>query len=29
MENCEMCNESMTKEDYEWSDICPECLEDL
>jgi len=28
MENCEICNKSMTQEDYSWSDICPDCLED-
>ena len=28
MEKCEICSKSMTKEDYNWSDICPDCLED-
>ena len=28
MEKCEMCNKSMTIEDYNWSDICPDCLEE-
>jgi|TARA_B100000795_G_C22649308_1_gene379662 hypothetical protein len=27
-ENCEICNKSMSDEDYNWSDICPDCLED-
>ena len=27
-EHCEICNKSMSDEDYNWSDICPDCLED-
>ena len=26
-EQCEMCGEVMTKCDFEYCDICPECLE--
>lgn len=25
---CEMCNEDMSQEDYDYCDICPKCLED-
>ena len=27
MNQCEMCNEVMTKCDFDYCDICPECLE--
>lgn len=27
MEKCEMCNEIMTKCDFDYCDICPECLD--
>jgi predicted nucleic acid-binding Zn-ribbon protein len=26
-EQCEMCNEVMTKCDFEYCDICPKCLD--
>jgi len=26
--NCEFCNKLMKKEDYEFCDICPECLDE-
>ena len=26
MEQCEMCGEVMTKCDFDYCDICPECL---
>ena len=25
---CEMCNEEMSQEDYDYCDICPKCLEE-
>ena len=25
---CEMCNEEMLQEDYDYCDICPKCLEE-
>ena len=28
MPPCEMCNEDMSQEDYDYCDICPKCLED-
>ncbi len=27
MEQCEMCGEIMTKCDFDYCDICPECLD--
>ncbi len=27
MEQCEMCKEVMTKCDFDYCDICPECLD--
>lgn len=26
--NCELCNKPMTIEDYEFCDICPDCLDE-
>lgn len=26
--NCEFCNKPMKKEDYEFCDICPDCLDE-
>ena len=28
MDQCEMCGEVMTKCDFDYCDICPECLEE-
>ena len=28
MEQCEMCGEVMTKCDFDYCDICPECLDE-
>ena len=28
MENCELCGNQMDKSDYDFCDICPDCLED-
>ena len=25
---CEICDEEMSREDYDYCDICPKCLED-
>ena len=26
--NCEFCGQAMTEEDYNYCDICPDCLEE-
>ena len=26
---CEMCEKTMTEQDHDFCDICPECLEDM
>ena len=29
MKHCEMCGAEMTEEQYDFCDICPECLEEM
>lgn len=29
MEVCETCGDQMSKDDHDFCDICPDCLEDL